>query len=58
MNVPGPCPLAETEKATHARRRRHRDRYEGSIADGELLRSEISTRTLEPEYVLGLRGQF
>lgn len=39
-------------------RRRHRDRYEGSIADGELLRSEISRRTVEPEYVLGLRGQF
>jgi outer membrane receptor protein involved in Fe transport len=40
------------------RRRRHRDRYDGSIADGELLRSEISRRTVDPEYALGLRGQF
>jgi outer membrane receptor protein involved in Fe transport len=39
-------------------RRRNRDRYDGSIADGVLLRSEISKRTIEPEYVLGLRGQF
>ena len=40
------------------RRRRDRDRYEGSIADGPLLRREISSRTVEPEYVVGLRGQF
>ena len=39
-------------------RRRDRDRYDGSIADGVLLRRELSTRTIEPEYVLGLRGQF
>lgn len=39
-------------------RRRDRDRYDGSIGNGALLRSEISKRTTEPEYVLGLRGQF
>jgi outer membrane receptor protein involved in Fe transport len=39
-------------------RRRNRDRYSGSIADGELVRSEIAKRTIEPEYVIGLRGQF
>ena len=39
-------------------RRRNRDRYDGSIEDGVLVRSEISMRTFEPEYVIGLRGQF
>jgi outer membrane receptor for ferrienterochelin and colicin len=39
-------------------RRRDRDRYDGSIGDGVLLRSEIAIRTIEPEYVIGLRGQF
>ena len=39
-------------------RRRDRERYDGSIADGVLVRSEISRRTIEPEYVVGLRGQF
>lgn len=39
-------------------RDRNRDRYDGSIADGVLVRSEISKRTIEPEYVIGLRGQF
>ena len=40
------------------RRRRNRDRYSGSVADGVLVRSEIAKRTIEPEYVIGLRGQF
>jgi outer membrane receptor for ferrienterochelin and colicin len=39
-------------------RRRNRDRYDGSIADGALLRREIARRRVEPEYVLGLRGRF
>jgi len=40
------------------RRCRNRDRYSGSIADGVFVRSEIARRTFEPEYVIGLRGQF
>jgi outer membrane receptor protein involved in Fe transport len=39
-------------------RSRDRDRYDGSIADGVLLRSEIAKRTIESEYMLGLRGRF
>jgi hypothetical protein len=39
-------------------RRRDSDRYDGSIADGALVRSEVSKRSFEPEYVIGLRGQF
>ena len=38
-------------------RSRDRDRYDGSIADGVLLRSEIAKRRIEPGYVLGLRGR-
>jgi hypothetical protein len=40
------------------KRRRDRERYDGSIADGLLLRGETSNRTIEPEYVIGLRGRF
>jgi outer membrane receptor protein involved in Fe transport len=40
------------------KRRRDRDRYSGSVAGGVLVRSEIAKRTIEPEYVIGLRGQF
>ena len=40
------------------KRRRDRDRYSGSIADGVLVRNEIARRTFEPEFVIGLRGQF
>ena len=40
------------------KRRRDRERYDGSIADGVLLRGEISKRTIEPEYVIGLHGRF
>lgn len=39
-------------------RRRNRDRYSGSIEEGVLVRSEITQRTVEPEYTIGLRGQF
>jgi len=38
--------------------RRIRDRYDGSVADGDLLRTEVRNQYFRREHILGLRGQF
>ena len=38
--------------------RRIRDRYDGPVSDGVLLRTEIRDRQFDREFILGLRGNF
>ena len=38
--------------------RRIRDRYDGPVIDGNLLRTEIRDRQFEREFIIGLRGNF
>ncbi|MDJ0941283.1 MAG: TonB-dependent receptor [Woeseiaceae bacterium] len=38
--------------------RREREFFVGNIADGNPLRDEVRDQYFEPEYILGLRGQF
>jgi outer membrane receptor for ferrienterochelin and colicins len=38
--------------------RRTRERYDGNVADGNLLRTEVRNQYFRREHILGLRGQF
>lgn len=40
------------------RNRRVRERFDGNIADGNLLRTEVRNQFRRREFILGLRGQF